>query len=70
MDASFYQLLDSPRDYYVCQECGHTNWYERDSCHSCGSEDLKQLTEEKVKEEIDRRKSMEFHFCMECTVEV
>jgi len=40
MEFRFDQVLMKPTDFKVCEKCGRINWYENESCISCGGFDF------------------------------
>ena len=70
MRVSVEYLLSKPEDFKVCKNCGCFNWYERISCHNCGSGTFRRATEDDVESYVETREKEDEHFCLECEIDV
>jgi len=70
MHCAIGYLLAKPRDFKICLRCGAFNWYENESCHSCGFTRFRKATQKDVEEYVKYREEHDEHFCDECEIDV
>ncbi|RLC77545.1 MAG: hypothetical protein DRI61_11390 [Chloroflexi bacterium] len=69
MDAIIGLVISKPEDYRKCNICGAINWYEREICHNCGSNDLRDLNEADI-QQIANAIENGIYCCDECPITV
>ena len=55
-------------DYKTCKNCGKINWYENESCVSCGSSEFRETTEKDIEWILEDLENG--NLCEECEIEV
>jgi ribosomal protein L40E len=70
MHVTIGYLLSKPRDFKICLNCGCFNWYENETCHTCGSKRFRKATQRDVDSYAKFRDENDEHFCMECEIDV